>query len=179
MALIQCPECQGKISDKANICPKCGFPIKDKTNNEPSLIGMNICPKCGKFIIGKENCPDCGTQMVSCHCSEEDWTTIMLEGSLEKWEHQMRVKYVVNSSLFDVNLYNARLRSEKKEDDYYNDMIEKAPESSPTIKCPYCSSTNTKKITNTSKAVHTAFFGIFSIGRNSKQWHCNSCGSDF
>ncbi len=48
-----------------------------------------------------------------------------------------------------------------------------------TVECPYCHSTNTKKITNTSKAVHTALFGVFSIGRNSKQWHCNSCHSNF
>ncbi len=47
------------------------------------------------------------------------------------------------------------------------------------VTCPYCHSTNTKKITNTSKAVHTAVFGIFSIGRNSKNYHCNSCGSNF
>lgn len=50
---------------------------------------------------------------------------------------------------------------------------------SPKIECPYCHSTNTKKITVTSKVAHTALFGIFSISRNSKQWHCNSCGSDF
>ena len=49
----------------------------------------------------------------------------------------------------------------------------------PTVQCPYCKSTNTKKITTTSKAVHTALFGIFSMGRNSKQWHCDNCGSDF
>ena len=49
----------------------------------------------------------------------------------------------------------------------------------PIIECPYCHSTNTKKITNTSKAVHTALFGIFSVSRNSKQWHCNQCNSDF
>lgn len=49
----------------------------------------------------------------------------------------------------------------------------------PTVFCPYCQSTNTKKITNTSKAAHAALFGIFSIGRNSKNYHCNSCGSDF
>ena len=47
------------------------------------------------------------------------------------------------------------------------------------VSCPYCKSTNTKKITSTSKAIHTAIFGIFSIGRNSKQWHCNQCNSDF
>jgi len=47
------------------------------------------------------------------------------------------------------------------------------------IECPYCHATNVKKITNASKAVHTAVFGIFSLGRNSKQWHCDHCNSDF
>lgn len=47
------------------------------------------------------------------------------------------------------------------------------------VECPYCHATNVKKITNTSKAVHTAVFGIFSMSRNSKQWHCNKCSSDF
>ena len=61
-----------------------------------------------------------------------------------------------------------------------NQQTTKDPKSSkPTVECPYCHSTDTKKITNTSKAVHTAIFGIFSIGRNSKNFHCNSCGSDF
>lgn len=49
----------------------------------------------------------------------------------------------------------------------------------PIVSCPYCYSTNTKKITNTSKAVHTALFGIFSVSRNSKNYHCNNCNSDF
>ena len=47
------------------------------------------------------------------------------------------------------------------------------------IECPYCHSTNTNKITITSKAVHTAVFGIFSMSRNSKNFHCNNCNSDF
>lgn len=179
MALIKCPECQSEVSDKANTCPKCGYPVKEIAQCEPSSTGMNICPKCGKIIAGKEKCPDCGTKMINCHCTEDDWTTIMLEGSLEKWEQQMRMKYVVNSKEYDNNLFNSRLQSEKDENDYYDNLMEKVSESSPTIKCPYCNSTNTKKITTTSKAVHTAFFGIFSMGRNAKQWHCNQCESDF
>lgn len=47
------------------------------------------------------------------------------------------------------------------------------------VECPYCHATNVKKITNTSKAVHTAVFGIFSLSRNSKNYHCNHCNSDF
>ena len=60
-----------------------------------------------------------------------------------------------------------------------NNIVYNKPKTKPTIECPYCHSTDTKKITNTSKAVHTALFGIWSMGRNSKNYHCNSCGSDF
>ncbi len=48
-----------------------------------------------------------------------------------------------------------------------------------TVECPYCHSTDTKKISTMSKAAHTALFGIFSVSRNSKQFHCNDCGADF
>lgn len=30
MALITCPECSGKVSDKAYSCPHCGFPMKEQ-----------------------------------------------------------------------------------------------------------------------------------------------------
>lgn len=48
-----------------------------------------------------------------------------------------------------------------------------------TIKCPYCQSTNTKKISGLSKAGSVALFGIFALGKTTKQWHCNDCDSDF
>ena len=47
------------------------------------------------------------------------------------------------------------------------------------VECSCRHATNVNKITNTSKAVYTAVFGIFSMGRNSKQYHCNKCNSDF
>lgn len=49
----------------------------------------------------------------------------------------------------------------------------------PTVECPYCHSTDTRKISFISKAGHYALFGIFSMSRNSKEWHCNQCGSEF
>ena len=30
MALIQCPECELQVSDKALSCPHCGYPLKEK-----------------------------------------------------------------------------------------------------------------------------------------------------
>ena len=47
------------------------------------------------------------------------------------------------------------------------------------VSCPYCHATNVRRITVTSKAIHTSIFGIFSMGRNSKNYHCDHCGSDF
>ncbi len=47
------------------------------------------------------------------------------------------------------------------------------------IKCPYCHSTNTKKISALSKAGSVVLWGIFALGKTSKQWHCNNCNSDF
>lgn len=49
----------------------------------------------------------------------------------------------------------------------------------PTVECPYCHSTDTKKITNMSKAGSVALFGVFAMGKVSKQWKCNSCKSEF
>lgn len=49
----------------------------------------------------------------------------------------------------------------------------------PTVECPYCHSTDTKKISGISKAGSIALFGVFSLGKVAKQWHCNHCKSDF
>lgn len=46
------------------------------------------------------------------------------------------------------------------------------------IKCSYCGSSNVKKIGVVGRAVSFKLFGIAS-GKIGKQWHCNSCGSDF
>lgn len=43
MSLINCPECNKQISDKANHCPECGFPLNESnTINEEYLC----CPVC-------------------------------------------------------------------------------------------------------------------------------------
>lgn len=47
-----------------------------------------------------------------------------------------------------------------------------------SIKCPYCQSTNTKKLDVIDRGVSFGIFG-FASGKISKQWHCNSCRSDF
>ena len=38
MALIQCPECGKKVSDKAKECPECGHPIAEVTAEKKVVI---------------------------------------------------------------------------------------------------------------------------------------------
>ena len=67
---------------------------------------------------------------------------------------------------------------------FYNKLREPAPNISyaispkPTVTCPYCQSTDTKKISGTSRWVSTGLFGLAS-SKVGKQWHCNKCKSDF
>ena len=37
MALMKCPECDGKVSDQAYTCPHCGFPIEEYLENAESF----------------------------------------------------------------------------------------------------------------------------------------------
>ena len=119
-------------------------------------IDTYMCSNCYEPKIFKPNdisphiCEKCGKEM-------EFWCTEEIDSVSGK---------VINSSFNDNN-------------DNKNIDIKMIVTGKPTVTCPYCQSTNTKKITNTSKAVHTAIFGIWSMGRNAKEWHCNNCSSDF
>lgn len=77
------------------------------------------------------------------------------------------------------NRYLGGVNSVSEKEYYKNKQTQGQQTSKPIVECPYCHSTNVKKISITSKAAHTALFGIFSVSRNSKQFHCNNCGADF
>lgn len=41
MTLMTCPECQGKVSDRAFACPACGYPIapQNRKSGWPAVFG--------------------------------------------------------------------------------------------------------------------------------------------
>lgn len=46
--IIQCPECGGQVSDKAQVCVHCGYRFR-------------VCPDCGKILADNVTaCPSCG-----------------------------------------------------------------------------------------------------------------------
>lgn len=62
--------------------------------------------------------------------------------------------------------------------DIHNTNHTKVQDSKPTITCPYCQSTNTKKIGAVRRSASFSMFG-FGSSKVGKQWHCNNCKSDF
>lgn len=62
---------------------------------------------------------------------------------------------------------------------YCKDLVLKTNDVYKPVRCPYCNSTSVSKISNAKKVGLTAMFGIFAIGKTTKQWHCSSCDSDF
>lgn len=52
MALTICPECTGKVSDKAILCPHCGFPMQDKPiPAKPSRKGRRRRPNGSGTVV--------------------------------------------------------------------------------------------------------------------------------
>lgn len=147
------------------------------------------CSKCGRLVdlLKKELNEPCDYCQNITHPVPDEYlndSKIFIKPDLEQ---QFIDEYIKSSPEFDQYLFDHRdedLFKRRMEDkaklEHGKAILEgKNKGNKFGVECPYCHATNVKKISTTSKAVHTAIFGVFSIGRNSKQWHCNNCNSDF
>lgn len=159
-------------------------------------MGLMYCKKCGRLVQNITKCDCCKSQtyevplhfLVSEKCP-------LIKNDLK---NQFIEELVKASPEFDQYLFDHRDEILAQKSREYQNAMEvgkallegkkvsrqeilsgKLNNNRTDVSCPYCHSYNTKKITVGSKAVHTAVFGIFSMSRNSKQFHCNNCGADF
>lgn len=158
MALIVCPECGKEVSDKCEACIHCGYPL---INTKCNINGI--------IYDFKDELP------IALLEKREDYIS-----SIGKIRKKTSLTLTDGCNLVDIireiraipETFTPKYPLENREKLYGDSKVK-------SVECPYCNSKNTKRITNTSKVVHTAVFGFFSIGRNSKNYHCNNCGSDF
>lgn len=156
MALINCPECNKEVSDKAEICPHCGYKI---LKIQPMFQGV-YCPSClDSSIRAEENecCPFC----------------------------HIKVKNSISGTLDECYAYSENHPELKQSPDFnqeaYNKRINYIPGEYISVnspKCPTCGSSNISKIGTLNRVVSTGIFGLAS-SKIGKQWHCKACGSDF
>lgn len=192
MSEIICPECNEEISSYAKACPHCGFPM-DEYLKEHNLTDFNktwICTKCAKAYyytwFKTPICEYCKTPIIQTNIDNKIVSHKVANCTEDEYN-----EYIVNLAKeygdnFEQETFNNRIKkmheNNKKIVEECSKSIEQKLNSTqpslPQATCPYCHSTNTKKIGAGSRVKSTLMFGIFSK-KNGKEWHCNECGSDF
>ena len=132
------------------------------------------CPVCG-FIdaLGDGDCRYCGTTLIETDV-ESDFCEYCKDP--DKFDKLVTDKYkITENPLYDPE--KARIREEEHNMDLLNTHTDSSNQSN-RVSCPYCKSTNVRKIGVVSRRVSVGLFGLASkkIG---KQWHCNNCKSNF
>lgn len=164
-----------------------------QTGNYTHNNGLHYCKKCGRVVLKiadkmgymDDTCDYCESKVYP--VPEKYWLDGNSSLVTNEQKELLREELVKTAPEFDQYLFEHRDSDLQQRWDKLNTALEHGKAvlegrdkgNKFGVECPYCHATNVKKITNTSKAVHTAVFGIFSVGRNSKQWHCNHCNSDF
>lgn len=130
------------------------------------------CYICG-YETNDENiieCPQCLCDDVFVSSEEEEELMKLsndrkFTNAMIKLHDEDPIEYQLKISQFKANLKQ-------------QEQVQESRAEENTVHCPYCNSTNVNKISGLSKAGSIAMFGIFSRKAH-KQWHCNSCKSDF
>ncbi len=157
MALIVCPECGKEISDKSEVCIHCGYPLINTKCNINGVI-YDLKEELPIALLEKRE------DYLSAVGEIRKKTLLTLGDACELLYTIRKIRAIPESFIPEFPL-------EDREKLYGNSKGK-------SVECPYCHSTNTKKISTTSKAINTAMFGFLGTKRH-KQWHCNSCGIDF
>jgi len=152
---------------------------------------MKICIECGRQLFDYDKlCDKCNSNNI---ISEKEYNKIVAEikdaniFTKKKLLQNHDYKCIYDRLQQPENLYPKPIILDKNNcesnEEYWKRIdqhtINKNTSISQVVECPYCHSTNTKKISGLSKAGSVAMFGVFALGKTSKQWHCNQCNSDF
>ena len=164
------------MGDEWTYCPKCGA---IPANEECSCGCFRRCIIDSKWGINQE--------AKDALIYKSVYGVIPYRESIKLWRELLTpfIEEVVSKNPeFDKECYQKVLDQENswaKKQDWISGKMDqytaKHP-STPKITCPYCNSTNTKKLSSLSRAFSAGFFGLGS-SKIGKQWHCNRCGSDF
>lgn len=186
--LMLCPICDNFMIDderKDNKCPHCGFSFDDEEEVKKAYM-IYLCPVCGegctKHVASQHNyiCKYCNNELIRIDIDMHHYMELCEYDETNKEENTKILANKYGNNQFSEEEYHHRLYAIKQEikqrQTRQHEALKNPPK--PQITCPYCNSTNTKKISTASRAGSILGFGILSkkIG---KQWHCNNCGSDF
>lgn len=167
MALIICPECGKEISDQSKQCIHCGYPISEIVT--PHRTDERICVVNGKeiylhFLLDNIETKEKMNKLVR----TIDCNSITAFKIIKEVEETKKIPETLN---FETRTQSLKRQEQEK-------LQRQQQEQANLPKCPYCQSTNLKKITGSDRFISVGLFGLASK-KVGKQWHCNNCKSDF
>ncbi len=159
MALINCPECNKQISDKAECCPHCGFPIDSISETE------------NKYCVILEN--TIGNDHFIIRCLEDNCN--YSESHSRKLISSMPTVIIRNISLTKAQKLQNELKSLKATSKITTDknqekVVINKTENKDILKCPRCGSTQVA-IGQRGYSFITGFWGS-----NKTVNRCGKCG---
>lgn len=177
MALIECPECGGKVSDKAPACIHCGYPLQEP--KEEQVQQIQYCPYCGKpNNIESTFCGYCGKSFVK---GEEKHDLVQTSSDTSVMDI-MDYKNELDMPNDMVRLQQAQIIQQQRQ------LDEQRRQFDAQAKCPKCGSTSLsggKQGFGVGKAVAGAVLlggvGLLAggIGANKTVITCMNCGYKF
>lgn len=111
MAIVRCPECDGKVSDNAHTCPHCG-------------VSLGTCCECGGLLkLFEEECPHCGASLTWNNSDKDDEDKNKKEGGcLEQFVGCLAFVIIFIIILFCISLCGNSDSDNKKEKTEQNDV---------------------------------------------------------
>lgn len=161
VALINCPECNGIVSDKASACPHCGYPMENQRPEIPRIENKDYTKICFQGIT-------VDVTDVLHYLHEKDNT--VAEFALIDAYADTSIPYSEENTNKMMNMVKHNYKMlYKVEPCLHSGIIQ-----SNLPKCPTCGSTNLTKLGIASRAIDGAIFGRLSVeGR--AQFRCNKC----
>lgn len=146
------------------------------------------CTKCGAHAFNEDvfnefngKCHYCNTELkqydLSYYLQEKkvDKFSSLKSEDKRKIQKSIYKSFILNQQDFDMNLFKQR---NNEEFDIDLDIVFDKKDVLTIVECPYCHSNDTKKISGSSRILSGGIFG-FGSSKIGKQWHCNTCKSDF
>lgn len=146
-------------------CDKC-------KNNSTKWNAGDVSGFFEAFLPSDDFCPYCHNELKNTNLSYDDFKIIKQVSTDKSFIEAMIKLHDTDIIEYETKMSHFRNQVEQQK------QAEQIAKQSNIPHCPTCSSTDIKKISVISKAGSVAMWGLFSR-KVDKQWHCNSCGSEW
>ena len=151
----------------AYICSVCGG----------ITMGAGTCDESGNYKNGAKGCcPFCHKKMLDTGIRFLEYTS--LSANDPNYKQHLIDTIVIPYGKFNTYERKKTLIKMQRNSAYADSLHRTTSIAEQKPSCPYCKSTNLRKIGVVGRSVSVGLFGLAS-GKIGKQWHCNNCNSDF